>query len=85
MTTAIYQLAIPAAGNPFPAQQRYLDANGGVAAPGSARYRLDVAGTTPGPGNRGATLVRVLLSWPAAAALTSAAGSVETLVALDRN
>ena len=88
VTTALYQLAIPAAGAAaFTLQRKYLDANGQVllTPTAAARYQLNVTGTMPGVGSRGATIVCVMLSWPAAASLTSAAGSVETLVALDRN
>lgn len=49
----------------------------------TARYQLNVW-TTPGLGKR-ATLVRLLLTWPANASVANAAGSVETVIALDRN
>lgn len=95
VSTLVYGLAVPqpaAAGvtPSFPALPtvKYLDASGQVAAAEQARYRLSVW-TRPGA-DRQATLARVIVSWPPAADLTlptgaKAAGSVETLVALDRN
>jgi uncharacterized protein (TIGR02598 family) len=92
VTTALYQLSVPVSGNAFPsaAQTKYVDANGQITTyqgaavtAGSGRYLLTVTGVA-GTG-RNATQAHIMLSWPAAAPLAYAAGSVEMLVALDRN
>ena len=57
-----------------------LDASGQPTA-NQGRYQLDVW-ATPGVG-RGATQVRVMVSWPPKAAVP--AGTVESVIALDRN
>ncbi len=86
--TIVYKLTVPAcvgsgaspAVSSLPAV--YLDAGGQpVASATQARYRLDTW-MKPGVG-RGATLARVVVSWPPQAVIP--AGTVETLVALDRN
>ena len=88
VTTAVYKLNIPAAvpsatTPPFPPPvASYLDANGQLLTSVSgARYQLGVW-MKPGVG-REATIARVILSWPPGA--VASAGSVETVVALDRN
>ena len=48
-------------------------------------YRLTVSMQIPRAGNRAATFVNLQMSWPAAAAVQNAAGSVHTFIALDRN
>ena len=98
-TTNIYKLTIPpnvqagAAASPTPAAQPacYLDASGqpilnGSGSPATtvtsdSRYLLSTW-MKPGVG-RDATQVRLVVSWPPAAAVP--ASSVETIVALDRN
>ena len=50
----------------------------------AARYLLSIWMTPPST-TREATLVRLLLSWPASAAADKAAGSVDTVIALNRN
>ena len=92
-TTSVYTLQIPAAAaaSPSPAPQptpsttplvRYLDTTGQpVASAAGAHYQLSVW-MKPGLG-RSPTLARLLVTWPPGAAVP--AGSVETLVALDRN
>ena len=49
-----------------------------------AHYLLSIT-FLPNSGARTATFVKLQVSWPAAATLANAAGSVQTLVALDRN
>lgn len=49
-----------------------------------ARYQLNVW-VTPASATTGATMVRTMVSWPAAAPVRLAQGSVEALVALNRN
>jgi Tfp pilus assembly protein PilV len=50
-----------------------------------ARYQLNVWMTAPATGSAAATSARVLVTWPAQALYSSAAGSMETVIALDRN
>ena len=54
-----------------------------------ARYQLNVWMTVPAAAGtvmpRTATMARLLMTWPAKASILNAAGSVETLTALDRN
>ena len=91
-TTKVYKLPIPAAAataSPAPtpialSPPVYLDADGALdSAAGSATYQLNVW-MTPGVG-RSATIARLMLSWPPAAPTANAGGSVETVIALDRN
>lgn len=91
----IYQLPVPAAipmvsPSPPPAAygdptKAYLDIDGRSVGPldPTARYQMNVW-LRSGVG-RDATVARIMLSWPASAPYLNAAGSVETLVALDRN
>ncbi len=51
----------------------------------NSRYLLTITFVMNGTGARSATLADLKMTWPAAAAATNVAGSVETLVALDRN
>ena len=83
--SSVYQLTIPINGSGAAAPVTLtLDATGqlvtGTAAP---RYQLNVVWMTPGTG-REPTLVRLMVSWPPSNS-TVKSGSVETLVALDRN
>jgi Tfp pilus assembly protein PilV len=48
-------------------------------------YLVTITFLTNGPNARTATFVELQVSWPAAATLANAAGSVQTFVALDRN
>ena len=62
----------------------YISEDGGPQlSDNNSRYRLSVW-TTPGVGKQ-ATLVRMIISWPAPAPLKNATGSVEVVVALDRS
>ena len=91
----IYQLPVPtpvpmATPSPTPTAygtptQKLLDQDGHPVNPSdpTARYQLNVW-LRPGVG-RDATVARIMLSWPASAAYLNPSGSVETLVALDRN
>ena len=88
VNTTVYGLAIPGSvqGGAAPSASElpavYLDASGQVSPSSSqARYRLDVW-MKPGA-DRQATFARVMVSWPALAAVP--ANAVESLVALDRN
>jgi uncharacterized protein (TIGR02598 family) len=63
-------------GGPFPAS------NAPVAA---SRYRITTTVTPPPSGQRIATMVGVVVSWPAVVAPANAAGQVATFVGLDRN
>jgi Tfp pilus assembly protein PilV len=89
-TSVIYDIGVPAsvpassASAPTQAPVRYVDVSGTpVATAAGAAYQLNVW-TIPGAG-REPTLVRLVLSWPAPAALSFASGSVESVVVLDRN
>ena len=50
-----------------------------------SRYRLTVDFPSNGSSARAATFVNLQVSWPAAAVLSNATGSVQTFIALDRN
>jgi uncharacterized protein (TIGR02598 family) len=65
----------------------YFDEHGGFATSLQAvsMYRLVVTFVPNNAGSRGATLVDLRLTWPAAATPANANGSSETFVALDRN
>lgn len=78
----------------------YLDESGGATAIGSgpnhggafpSRYRASVFITPPAAGQRAATTIRILMTWPASAdpapatAAKNYAGSYGILTALDRN
>jgi len=52
--------------------------------PLQTRYLLTIT-FLPNSGSRSATFVNLRVSWPAAAGVANAVGSVQTLVALDRN
>jgi uncharacterized protein (TIGR02598 family) len=71
---------------PSPTATYYISANGtkatNASAIAAARYQLNIW-LTPSVGKR-ATLARLLLTWPANATVANAAGSVETVIALDR-
>ncbi len=93
-TTYVYQLSVPAAGTTASTSPTtlYLDLDGRYISSTistnpqfdiRSRYQLNVW-FTPGTG-RNATLARVVLSWPASVSLANASGTVETMVALDRN
>ena len=85
-TTVAYSIAIPA--NPVVQQTQtelFFNADGqwSSAAGPEARYRVVIGFRPNGTASRAATLVNLSITWPAAAAKSS--GSVETLIALDRN
>lgn len=63
----------------------YFDSEGRVsAAAATSRYRVTI--TFPANvGSRAATLVNIRVTWPGVAAPTTATGSAETFLALDRN
>ena len=88
-TSLVYGIPIPAAGtspvtaNTAPNSSIYLGPNGEIVPQAQARYLLSVWTSVPGI-NRQEIVVRLVLSWPAAAAYNKAAGSVEDVVALNR-
>lgn len=89
-TSVQYGLAVPGAGGSITPSsapiQKYLSEDGQVvASASSARYRLSVWMMPPPADSRQVTAVRLLLSWPPTAEISNAAGSVETVIALDRN
>jgi uncharacterized protein (TIGR02598 family) len=91
VTSPLYQINIPAepiTTAPAPIKL-YLNSDGEIvsSAQGSNTYLVTVAflvnaATAP---SRSATWVDLKVSWPAAAPVANAMGSVETFVALDRN
>ena len=92
-TSAQFGISIPAAGEPpapVPPLPIYIGENEqsgtSLASVTNPRYLLSVWMTPPtAAGSRQATLARLLLTWPSAATTTNALGSVETVIALDRN
>jgi uncharacterized protein (TIGR02598 family) len=88
-----FSFLIPAPGGTTDSNPQvvYVDASGNVVT-GSARiYRINVAFTPPGAGLRGATMARILITWPAAADGTSStwptyySDMLETTISLNRN
>lgn len=65
----------------------YFDAEGssGTTLTSTSRYRCTVDFPASPPGSKSATFVDVKVTWPAAAAITDAAGSCEMFAALDRH
>jgi len=90
-SSAEFQIDIPAAGGaPTPAESpitKYVSESGQVVnVAGAARFLLRVWMTPPSaPNLKRATMVRLLVSWPAAATPANAAGTVDSVTALDRN
>lgn len=80
-TSSQYQIPIGTA------TTRYLadDGTWATALQPQSRYLLTVTFPTNSTGGRGATFVTITLSWPAAASLSNASGSVTSFLALDRN
>ena len=81
----VYGLTPPTNGSGNVNSSLYLDATGQkVASAATARYQLNIWMTAGASATRDPTLVRLMVSWPPADSAVKA-GSVETLVALDRN
>ena len=84
--SSIYGIQFPAAGSSAGTQTTVsLDENGQVIASGSTnapRYLLNAYAAQPA--SHPETVVRLVISWPAAAPVTNAPGRVETVVALNR-
>lgn len=86
-TSLVFTIPIPAAGSALSTTPttRYIGEDGLPATDQkTARYQLNVWTTAPTSG-KAATSARVLVTWPAQALYSTAAGSMETLIALDRN
>lgn len=86
-TSLVFKIPIPAAGATASAVPTtiYISEDGQPAASAvAARYQMNLWMTPPVTG-RGATIVRAHVSWPPTAPIATAAGFVETLIALDRN
>jgi uncharacterized protein (TIGR02598 family) len=87
-----YSIVIPTAASTTP-QTIYMDENGNASGTVSStsRYLVSLGFTPPPAGQRGATMVRILVTWPAQAQNTAGEwptlyqGSWETVTALDRN
>ncbi len=97
-TSAVYKIPIPASGGgivttfppaPSPASLSplYLKEDGSVQTVSTARYQINVTLTPPAAGKRTATIVRLLVTWPASATVAppNYSGSFEVLTALNRN
>jgi uncharacterized protein (TIGR02598 family) len=65
----------------------YFDSEGssGTALTSTSRYRCTINFPPSPPGGKSATFVDVKVTWPAAAAVTDAAGSCEMFAAFDRH
>lgn len=87
-TSPQFGIEIPAAGGTVTPQgspiTKFVAEDGRVVSAASARYLLSIWMTPPST-TREATRVRLLLSWPASATADKAAGSVDTVIALNRN
>jgi uncharacterized protein (TIGR02598 family) len=91
-TTPQFKLQIPSNPTTSSTATLYFSSygQGPVSFTASPRYLVTVCfvpnGSPPTSGtSKAATVVNLQVSWPAAAPLANAAGSVQTLVALDRN
>ncbi len=94
--TPVFQIALP---SPSSSGQTishvYFAEDGSRTSPGAAnaRYLASVGITPPPPGRRGATLVRILVTWPAAMNANALpnqwparfGGSLEAFMSLNRN
>jgi len=82
----IYGIALPATGtsNSATPTTSYLGEDGQPTTAAKARYQLNVWTVAPTT-TKQETMVRILVTWPAQAAYTNAQGSVESILALDRN
>ena len=85
-----YGISIPGAGGGVSAagSPLYLNEHASKQASASAaRYQVNVTLTPPATGQRTATMVRILVTWPAAASIspTNYSGSFEVITALNRN
>lgn len=86
--TQTLQYKIPVPANPVGADSSssYYFSGDGVSSgslQADSKYKVEVTFRTNGPSARAATLTYIKASWPAAAA--DPVGSIETLLALDRN
>jgi uncharacterized protein (TIGR02598 family) len=82
------QFQIPLPANPVTtptSSTLYFSENGQTNTADQARFRLTVTFPTNGPAAHSATLAHLRFTWPAAASLANASGSVDAFVALDRN
>jgi len=82
----VYGITLPpngAANSTTPAVS-YIGEDGQPSTKANARYQLNVWTIAP-TATKQETVVRLLVSWPAQAAYTNAQGSVESIIALDRN
>lgn len=84
-TSYLYGIRVPATGAAASGAptQLYIGDDGQVTAKASALYQLNVW-TTGATTTRQETLVRLMISWPAAVPYTAAQGYVESVIALNR-
>lgn len=78
-----FRIPVSAAGGPT---TKFISEDGQlVASADEARYLLSIWMRPPASDSKQATTARLLITWPAQADIVDAVGSVETVVALDRN
>ena len=83
--STVYKIALTGGTTASAPTQIYVGDDGiPVTSVTDARYQLNVW-VTPASATTGATMVRTMVSWPATAPVRLAQGSVEALVALNRN
>jgi type II secretory pathway pseudopilin PulG len=85
-----FVITIPSAGGTATSANspvtKYIGYGGNtVTTSAGAQYQLSIWMTPPPAGSRQATIVRLLLTSPAAAPIANAAQSLESVIALDRN
>ncbi len=85
-TSAIYGISVPATGTATSSTPTtlYIGEDGQVTTQAAALYQLNIW-TTGATSTQQETLVRLLVSWPAAASYTRAQGYVENVVAMNRD
>jgi len=79
----IYKIPIPATGGANTNVTYYIGDDGQTNTMAKSRYQLN-AWIYPAGTGRQETVIRLFLTWPAGAAYTNAAGSVESVVVLNR-
>jgi Tfp pilus assembly protein PilV len=84
-TSPIFGITLPAGGTGAGTKLSpiYIGEDGQVTTAGSALYQLNVW-TTASSATQQETFVRLLITWPAAAAYTSPQGYVENIIAINR-
>lgn len=85
-SSAEFGIRIPASGDGAASSTIFVAENGqAVKVASDARYLVSISITPPAAGSKQATLVHLLLTWPPTASIANTTGSVESVIALDRN